>query len=221
VLDPPYSVTVAGIRAILFDADGVLQYSRADDLPALLERTLGFVPAPVEAFVNEVIELERPALAGQTDFAEELEPLVARWGAPGKGAVLAAGWACCIDTDASVLELIGKLRRQGLLCALATNQQRYRAKCMRETLGYDTVFELSFYSHQLGFAKPDVRYFSAVVAGLPVPPEATLFIDDLEKNVFAARQVGFHAEQFVHPRNTDAVLQLKALLARFAVNVTD
>jgi putative hydrolase of the HAD superfamily len=210
---------VAGIRAILFDADGVLQYSRADALPALLQRTLGFVPEALDAFVNAVIELERPALAGQTDFAEDLEPLVARWGAPGTGAALAAGWACCIDADPSILALVGQLRQQGLLCGLATNQQSYRAKCMRKTLGYDAVFEFSFYSHQLGFMKPDVRYFRAVIAGLPVPADQTLFIDDMEKNVLAAREVGLHAEQFVHPRSVDAVPQLKALLARFDVHV--
>jgi putative hydrolase of the HAD superfamily len=212
---------VATLAAILFDADGVIQHSRAEDLSALLGRSLGFVPAELEAFVSEVVEAERPALAGQADFAEVLEPLLAKWGAPGRAIAFAAEWACSIDADAEVLALIGKLRQRGILCALATNQQSYRAKYMRHTLGYDSVFERSFYSHELGFMKPDVRYFEAIVASLPFPPEQVLFIDDLAKNVASALSVGLRAEQFIHPRSPDGVAQLKQLLERYSVVVPD
>jgi putative hydrolase of the HAD superfamily len=210
---------VATLAAILFDADGVIQNSKVDDLSVLVARSLGFLPEDLEDFVNDIIEAERPALAGQVDFADVLEPLLAARGASGKAAEFAAEWACSIDADASVLSLIGKLRQQGLCCALATNQQSYRAKYMRQTLGYDRVFERSFYSHELGFMKPDVRYFEAIVARLPFSPEQVLFIDDLAKNIAAARTVGLHAEQFVHPRNTDGVAQLKELLERYSVVV--
>jgi putative hydrolase of the HAD superfamily len=212
---------VATLAAILFDADGVIQHSRTEDLSALLERSLGFVPAELEAFVSEVVEAERPALAGQADFAEVLEPLLAKWGAPGRARAFAAEWACSIEADAEVLALVGKLRRQGILCALATNQQSYRAKYMRHTLGYDDVFERSFYSHELGFMKPDVRYFEAIVASLPFPPEQVLFIDDLAKNVASALSVGLRAEQFVHPRTPDGIVQLKQLLERYSVVLRD
>lgn len=209
------------LAAILFDADGVIQNPKADDLSVLVGRSLGFVPEQIEAFVNDVIEAERPALAGQVDFADALGPLLAEWGAPGRAAEFAAAWACNIDADAAVLSLIGKLREQGLCCALATNQQSYRARYMRQTLGYDRVFELSFYSHELGFMKPDVRYFEAIVAHLPFPPEQVLFVDDLAKNVAAARTVGLAAEQFIHPRNAEGVARLRELLERHAVIVNE
>ena len=207
------------IRAVLFDADGVLQHGSAGDLPPRLERALGFVPDPLEPFIRDVLDAERPALAGQADLITLLESVVSKWGAPGKARALAETWWHCIDPDAHVFSLIDQLRRQGLPCVLATNQQRYRADYMRTTLGYDAHFERSFYSWELGCVKPEPRYFEKMVASLALPPEQLLFIDDLEPNVLAARGVGLQAAQFVNPRTPDAAEQLRALLASFAVFV--
>ena len=209
------------IRAILFDADGVIQHANADDLPARLQRVLGFIPEDLDAFTREVFEAERPALAGQADFAEMLEPVVARRGAAGVAAELAGIWWCSIEADQAMLAVVGKLRDQGIQCALASNQQRYRAKYMGETLSYNAAFDRTFYSYQLGFTKPDIRYFEAIVAGLPFPPETVLFIDDAEENVTAAREAGFQAVQFVHPRNAHSVSMLKEVLQSFSVMVSE
>jgi len=55
---------MAPIRAILFDADGVMQHSDGGDLTALLLRTLGLVPDDPETFMREVFAAERPAMDG-------------------------------------------------------------------------------------------------------------------------------------------------------------
>jgi len=87
------------------------------------------------------------------------------------------------------------------------------------TTNYDTLFERSFYSYELGCMKPDVLYFQRILASLPVAPGQILFIDDLEPNVIAARSVGIQAAQFVHPRSPDAVMELRSLLETFSVTV--
>jgi putative hydrolase of the HAD superfamily len=208
------------IRAVLFDADGVLQHGNGGELRLRLERALGFVPDPLEPFISDVLDAERPAIGGQGDLLDRLEPVVRQWGAPGKARALAESWWHCIEPDPDVLSLIDVLRGQGLLCALATNQQRFRADYMRATLGYDAHFDRSFYSCELGCVKPEPRYFETIVARLSLPADELLFIDDLEPNVLAARGVGLQAAQFVNPRTPDAVAQLRALLAGFSVYVT-
>ena len=209
------------IRAVLFDADGVIQNASSADLSARLERILGFVPDPLDVFTDEVFEAERPALAGQAELIDMLEPIVRKWGAAGSAAALAEAWWCSIEADPAVLALIGRLRQQGMLCALATNQQRFRANYMRETFAYDTLFERSFYSYELGCVKPDVLYFQRILASLPLEPAQILFIDDVEKNVAAARSVGIQAAQFVHPRSPEGVVALRKLLETFSVMVPD
>lgn len=210
---------VPSIRALLFDADGVVQHSNNNDLPVRLERILGFTPGNLDTFTREVFDVERPALAGQADFAEMLVPVVARWGAQHAAEKLAAEWWCSIQTDQAVLALIGRLRQRGFLCALATNQQRYRARYMDETLSYNTMFDRSFYSYQLGLVKPDLRYFKAIVAELALAPEDILFIDDAERNVAAAREAGLQAAQFVPTGSDHSVAVMIELLERFSVVV--
>jgi len=207
------------IRAVLFDADGVLQHGNGGPLPPRLQRALGFVPAPLDSFINDVLDAERPAIAGQAELLDRLEPVVRKWGAPGKARALAESWWHCIEPDADVFALIDGLRRQGLLCVLATNQQRFRADYMRGKLGYDAHFDRSFYSCELASVKPEPRYFETIVARLSLPAEQLLFIDDLEPNVLAARGVGLQAAQYVNPRLPEAAGQLRALLASFSVSV--
>ncbi len=55
------------------------------------------------------------------------------------------------------------------------------------------AFEFRFLSFELGLVKPDPAIFAAVAAGLPVPAERVLFLDDNAVNVDAAAAHGFAA----------------------------
>jgi putative hydrolase of the HAD superfamily len=48
------------------------------------------------------------------------------------------------------------------------------------------------FSNEIGVRKPDPRAFAALSEALDVPPHETVFIDDAERNVQAARSLGFH-----------------------------
>jgi putative hydrolase of the HAD superfamily len=205
------------IRAILFDADGVLQHP-SDDLEARLQSALGFVPEPLADFLAEVFEAEGSALAGQVDFVAELDPVLEKWGAQGLGEKLAACWSS-IAADEAIFALIARLRRAGYVCALTTNQQRHRAAHMANVLGYGQKFDHSFYSCELGYAKPDASYFRAVMRALPFEPQELLFIDDRRDNVSTAAALGINAVRFVHDKSALAVTALERVLARFGVQV--
>ena len=49
------------------------------------------------------------------------------------------------------------------------------------------------FSNEIGVRKPDAAAFAALTRAISVPPEETVFIDDNEANVAAARDLGFHA----------------------------
>ncbi len=204
------------IRAILFDADGVIQHA-TDDLEQRLRVALGFVPQPLDRFMHEIFEAEWPALSGHRDFAESVAPVVEKWGAVGRARPLVDCWAS-IEADQQILALVAELRGRGYLCALATNQQRHRAAHMAVALGYRALFDRSFYSCELGFVKPDRRYFLALLSALPFAAEEILFIDDRKANVAAAQSLGLNAAHFVHDRGPNAALDLRLLLTSFGVH---
>ncbi|MGH7502141.1 MAG: HAD family hydrolase [Longimicrobiales bacterium] len=206
------------IRAVLFDADGVIQHATAD-LETRLHTALGFVPDSIDDFLHDVYEAEWPALAGQQDFVEALAPVLVKWGVEGSAGKLAACWSS-IEADTLILTLIGTLRGAGYFCALATNQQRYRGAHMAHVLGYDVLFDRSFYSYEIGFRKPDAGFFHAVLASLPFQPQEMLFIDDLEANVVAAATFGLAAVQFVHDGSSKALPALTSLLQQFSVRAS-
>jgi len=206
------------IRAILFDADGVIQRSSSEAFGVQLER-LGVAAEHVDACLREIFEVERAALIGRADFAEVLVPVLEKWGAAGGAARLAAEWGCAIEVDATLLALVAQLRQQGWLCALATNQQHYRATYMTRAFAYDSAFDQCFFSYRLGAAKPDAAYFQAIVAALGCAPQQVLFIDDAEKNVAGARRAGLHAVQLVCSEKGAALAAIREILARFAIAV--
>lgn len=208
---------MSAIRAILFDADGVIQHG-TDDLDARVRRSLGFLPEPFDAFVSDVFEAEHGPLTGEVDFVENLTPVVEKWGATGKAQRLADCWSC-IEVHAEMLKVVAQLQSARYFCALATNQQRYRGRHMARVLGYDALFDRSFYSHELGVMKPDPRYFETIVEELSYDAHQMLFIDDREPNVAAAETVGLQALHFVHGRNPLAASTLIESLRQFSIRL--
>ena len=198
------------IRHVLFDADGVLQDMpggwEAGAEPYLGERTL--------EFLYRLYEEELPSLAGQG----ELLPLLAaalidfEVTAPLEE-VYAAIWLRMEPVEQS-FAIVRALRRNGYGVHLGTNQERNRAAHMREVLGYDALFDVSCYSWELGARKPDPEFFAEAARRIGADPAAILFIDDGARNVAAARDAGFAAEQWTLEDGHGA---LHALLTKHGV----
>jgi putative hydrolase of the HAD superfamily len=95
-----------------------------------------------------------------------------------------------------MLEAVQALRRPGLRLCLATNQQLQRAAWMKANLPYGELFDEQFYSCDLGLAKPDPAYFTAILDRLGATASSVLFVDDTPPNVESAVQLGLHAHLF-------------------------
>jgi HAD superfamily hydrolase (TIGR01549 family) len=183
------------VSTILFDADGVLQRTA----PGWREELISFLgpraAADGDAFLYEIFVAEVPTMTGRTDFGEPLAEILHRFGVSASvDEVLAPSTR--IIRDAAMLDAVQELRAAGVRCCLATNQQSRRAAFMRANLGYDQTFDEQFYSCDLGLAKPDPDYFTAIVDRLGARAGSILFVDDKEENVAGARAAGLRAEHF-------------------------
>lgn len=205
------------IRAVLFDADGVLQHL-PEGLDERIIRTLGRRPEPFEDFKQAVYAAERPSLIGEAHFRDALAEVLSDWHLPtGCIDALLDAWWGTLQVDTRVLDRIDGLRRAGFVCALATNQQQYRAHHMAQVLGYASRFDHAFYSCRVGLAKPDPAFFTHIATMLESEPAQLLFLDDQPRNVDGARRAGLHAEQFFNDQTAAAMETLTALLAQHAV----
>jgi putative hydrolase of the HAD superfamily len=181
-----------GIRAMLFDADGVVIFPWGFRL--YLETVHGITPQMTHEFFHGPFE---DCLTGKADLCEVLPPYLECWGWPGTLDDFLSEW---FETDGvvdqRVLEAIGRVRRTGTLCCLASSQERYRATHLARVMGFAHFFDWLFFSHSLGYAKPDPAFFHSIESMLGLPPEAILFWDDFPENVEAARRCGWHAEVY-------------------------
>ncbi|HEU4945582.1 MAG TPA: HAD-IA family hydrolase [Kribbella sp.] len=203
------------IDAVLFDADGVLQRSTIDWRSRLAAFSGAADPATAdrtaEEFVLDVMASEGPSLVGKGDFADALAQVLERWGSTTTVEDVLDLWRQ-FEAVPEVVSLIQDLRAAGIECHLATNQQAYRRRIMHDERNYGEWFDQTFYSCDLGVAKPDPVYFGTILETIGRPAGSVLFIDDNEVNVEGARLVGLHAELYEVEAGTDV---LRDLLRRY------
>lgn len=194
---------MTSITTLLLDADGVTQYNRT-----FLERMNVLLDG--RATMPEVSRVEALSLTGQRDFEADLREFLDERGIEATTQDLFEPWLD-ITPDPEVLAMIAEVRGRGVDVYLGTNQQPVRGRSMtdRPELYPDIVRQ--FHSWQIGFAKPDPRFFTHIIDELQLDPGSTLFIADLRPNVDAARSVGLVAE--FHDREAGAAC-VRAILVR-------
>jgi len=203
------------IKHILFDADGVLQYATRHWQPALQSVLNLDNESQAKAFVQDVFAAETEVLESESGFIVRLEAVLAKWGRPG---LLSETLAVLhsIEVHHDVMQTVQAIRRSGIRCHIASNQQTLRARHMSEGLNYRSLFDTEFYSCFVGAAKPKTKFFDKVVAQLDCEAGAVLFLDDRAENVESAKQAGLNAEVFF---GADGALSLQRQLASFGVFV--
>ena len=189
-----------GVRAVLFDADGVVQRN-PPDWDAKLRRY-------GDGFVDDLFASEVPAMLGQREFLDVLDEVLHRWEVPAAAEELAGHWGE-VSVSEETLALVRELRAAGVACYLASNQHAYRAALMSGSLGYDEAFDAQFYSCDLGEMKSSPKFFSLVLDRLGLPAGEVLLVDDVHSYGDVARSVGLRAVQW---SADDGIDELRRLL---------
>ena len=110
------------------------------------------------------------------------------------------------------IELIRALRPPYLISILSNADLTLEDR-IRNGLGIGELFDSIVCSAIVGIAKPDHRIYRLAAERLSLPVEECVFIDDTERNVDAARDVGMAAIHFRIHEGDD----LKAQLAELGV----
>jgi len=114
-------------------------------------------------------------------------------------AELHAAWDALLgDFVPERIELLRALRKNYRTFLLSNTNAAHRETFQRRFSAQfggelDALFEKAFYSDLLRCVKPAHEIFEKVADGANIVPAETLFIDDNEKNVAAARECGWHA----------------------------
>ncbi|MBS1887074.1 MAG: HAD family phosphatase [Actinobacteria bacterium] len=116
-----------------------------------------------------------------------------------------------LDPNEPMIELMRECRRGGRRMAMLTNNVQEWEPLWRTMLPVDEIFELVVDSGYVGYRKPERQIYEITLERLGLPATACLFVDDLEVNCDAARELGFRT---VHYRDADqAIAEVRAALA--------
>ena len=114
-----------------------------------------------------------------------------------------------LHANEPMLELMRTLREHGHRMAILTNNVREWEPLWRSKLPVDEIFPVIVDSAWVGMRKPDPAIYHLTLERLGVAPEASLFIDDNELNVEAARELGMRAVHF--RSNEQAIPEIRDL----------
>jgi putative hydrolase of the HAD superfamily len=111
--------------------------------------------------------------------------------------------------NVQLVEFIATLRPHYKIALLSNSFLGVRER-EQERYHFQEMADLIVYSHEVGLAKPDPRIYELACNRLGLLPHETLFLDDYEPNVIAAREFGLQAILFED--TGEAIAQVCALL---------
>lgn len=196
----PGSITAmeGKITAVAFDLGGVL----IDWNPRHLYRQLfGEDELAMERFLAEVCT---PEWNGRFDagrpFAEGVAELAAAY--PEHAALIAAyhtRWAEMLGLEfAETVTIVRELKSAGYRTFALSNWSAETFPLTRLRYAFLEEFEGIEISGEVGVRKPNPAIFRHFLDRFGLKPEATVFIDDWDRNIAAATQVGLVAVHFVN-----------------------
>ncbi|MFN8286828.1 MAG: HAD family phosphatase [Chitinophagales bacterium] len=110
-------------------------------------------------------------------------------------------------------ELLTRLKQDNRVLALSNiniTHVNEMNRVSRESLGskeFADFFHKAYYSHEVGYRKPDTAFYKHVLELENLKPEEAFFVDDLPENVEAAKSIGMQAHRLDDPKKLKDLLE--------------
>lgn len=202
-------------RALLLDYGGVLT-EPVDASFARFERRLGLPPG--RSF-EVLVEASRTKGGGPIGALERGEMPLAEFEVLLRDLLVEAGYRIAADVDllgglfeamrpaGGLWELAAQVRAHGVRTGLLSNSWGFDVYPFEEL---EDHFDDLVLSGQVGLRKPDPAIYRLAAQRLGVAPDACVFVDDLERNVEVASELGMLG---VHHTGDDAATRAAVLAA--------
>jgi len=207
------------IEAVISDFGGVLTTPLIGSFAALQDDTgipveaLGRAMASIAEREGEhpLFELERGRITEDRFLSELADELTPELGHRPMLHHFAEIYFDALEPNEPMIELMRDLRRRGYRMALLTNNIREWEPHWRSMLPVDEICEIVVDSAFVGVRKPEREIYELTLERLGgVDPPGVLFVDDVEVNCDAARELGLAAVRFRD--NEQAIAEIEAAL---------
>jgi putative hydrolase of the HAD superfamily len=188
------------VRAVVFDIGGVLEVPTNTNLDGRWEQRRGLRSGEFFKRLRQS-GLGMDANLGQISEAEFAQALDRLYGLdqPTTEDLLGDLWDWYVGAlNTEMADYFQRLRpryRTAILSNAAAGGRREEDR----RYGFAAMADVLVYSYEVGIEKPDRRIYQLTCERLGVDPGEVVFLDDVEVNVIAARQLGMRAVLFQAP----------------------
>lgn len=187
-------------HCVIFDGDGVVM----DDamFSEEYQRRSGISKEEMLPFYTGVFQ---DCLIGKADLKEAIKPWLEKWNFSGTSEDFLHDWFEYENLPMNeTLNFISELKSHGVLCCLATNQEKYRTAYVMNEMNFKNYFDIVYSSAEIGYKKPQAEYYQFVIKDLAqrgISLENIIYIDDSPANVSAAESFGIKSFVFTSVEN--------------------
>lgn len=104
-------------------------------------------------------------------------------------------------------KIFEEFKRQGYCLSVLSNTNPAHVAFLTEKYDLFRLFDYKFFSHEIGYMKPDKRIYEYVIKKLGISPSDIYFFDDAKTNVDGARTLGINAFQVTSPQEIFEALE--------------
>lgn len=175
------------IKAIIFDLDGMVHITE-ERFSAWATRELNVDKTRLLEFFNTDF---KDCLVGKKDLKICLAKVLDECNWHGNEDDLMRHWFEYGRLDMEMVGMIRELRKNGIKCILATNNEKYRMDFFRDTHGFDALFDRIITSVETGICKPKREMFDFILKEACAEKGEILFCDDRVETIRLAGEYGF------------------------------
>ena len=200
------------ITAVISDFGGVLTTPLEHAFTAFQERSgvplaaLGRAMAAITERdgANPLFELETGRLSEAGFLGALGDELSSALGRPVDMSDFSQGYFEDLAPNRELIDYMRALRERGYRMAICTNNVREWDARWRAMLPVDEIFDVVVDSAFVGARKPEREIYTITLTRLGVAADAALFVDDVEINCDAARELGIRSVWF---RSTEQAIE--------------
>lgn len=182
------------IKAIIFDFDEMIHIGE-ELFSDWVVKQYNLSDGEIKKFFRNEFKLCR---IGKLDTKLTLTSYLPRFGWKGGVEEFIQCWAEYGSIDQEIIELVKKLRNNGIKCILCTNNEKYRIYYYIKKYSLDTVFETILLSAELGFTKPEKKMLEKIVEVSDAKKDQILLCDDKDSFIEEADKFGFRTYKYTN-----------------------
>jgi putative hydrolase of the HAD superfamily len=182
-------------RAVVFDIGGVLEFTPPLGTAEKWEDRLGLPPGGLASRLGGLFGAGNVGAVTEAEVHRGVGELLAI-DEPAVAAFMADLWTEYLGSLNTELTAYFAGLRPAFRTGIISNSFVGAREREQERYGFGQLTDVIIYSHEAGISKPDPRIYHLACDRLGIRPEEMIFLDDVEANVAAARDLGAHGILF-------------------------